>query len=203
MIRQTLIALFLILMIAGCGETDRTGAESEASGRSASASSSQHATAIDPEDPTLLARPFTADEIRNEWVEGFQLTIRRSGPDGEGIERWTVVAADSDGAEIEYATLDENGKVEGEPTVRRSEWVELRDHASFPAENATREWVSRHTALGDHEGWLYRVPDESGSVSEYFFVPLLPGAPVEMRILDGEDTVFSLHQLDRSRPEGP
>jgi len=121
MFRSTLLVSFSALMIAGCGGTDRTGAESEATGRSQSASPNRHATALDPEDPLLLERPFTAEEIRDEWVEGFQLTIRRSGPDGEGIERWTVVAADSDGAEIEYATLDENGKVEGEPPVRRSE----------------------------------------------------------------------------------
>jgi len=203
MIRQTLIVVFLIVTIAGCGGSDRTGAESENTRQPKSASPSRRAIALDPEDPTLLARPFTAEEIRNEWVEGFQLTIRRSGPDGDAVERWTVVAADSDGAEIEYATIGENGKVEGDPPVRRSEWVELRDHAAFPAEGATREWVSRATALGDHEGWLYRVPDESGTVSEFFFVPALPGAPVEMRVLDGEVTVFSLIQLDRSRPDNP
>ena len=203
MIRQTLIVLFLILMIAGCGGTDRVETSSAVTVQPEGPSSDRMANALDPEDPTLLARPFTAEEIRDEWVEGFQLTIRRSGPDGEGIERWTVVAADSDGAEIEYTTLDENGKVEGEPPVRRSEWVELRDHAAFPAEGATREWVSRTTALGDHEGWLYRVPDESGTVSEFFFVPALPGAPVEMRVLDGEVTVISLIQLGRFRPDNP
>ena len=203
MIRQTLIVFALILAIAGCGDTDRTVVASDVTGQSESASPGKSANALDSEDSSLLEHPFTAEEIRNEWIEGFQLTVRRSGPDGEAVERWTVVAADSNGAEIEYATLDENGKVEGEPPVRRSEWVELRDHAAFPADGGTREWVSRATALGDHEGWLYRVPDESGTVSEFFFVPALPGAPVEMRVLDGEVAVLSLIQLDRSRPENP
>ena len=38
---------------------------------------------------------------------------------------------------------------------------------------------------------------------EFFFVPAMPGAPVLMRILAGQNTVFELEQLERQRPEGP
>ena len=114
----------------------------------------------------------------------------------------TVLAADDEGAEIEYATIADDGSVDGEPSVSRSSWIELRDHASFPASHSTREWVSRSTALGDFEGWLYRVAEpDAATVREFFFVPSLPGAPVKMRILEGESTITELEQTARLRPE--
>ena len=41
----------------------------------------------------------------------------------------------------------------------------------------------------------------SAVVNEFFFVPGLPGAPVQMRILEGDETVFELEQTARLRPE--
>lgn len=150
----------------------------------------------------ILEQPFTAEQIRNEWVPGLRLLMRRTSPEETRIERWTVVAADDDGADIEYATIADDGSIVGEPSVARSTWVELRDHASFPAAFSTREWVARTTQLGDFEGWLYRVAEDgAATVQEYFFVPELPGAPVEMRILEGDATVFELEQTARLRPE--
>jgi hypothetical protein len=157
---------------------------------------------LDPDDPSILMRPFSAEEIRDEWVPGFRLLMRRTFPEETRIERWTVVSADDEGVEIEYATISDDGSVEGEPSVARSGWVELRDHASFPAAHSTREWVSRSTVLGDFEGWLYRVAEPGAAVvNEFFFVPTLPGAPVQMRILEGDATVFELEQTARLRPE--
>ena len=152
--------------------------------------------------PDHAPTPFTAEEIRDEWVPGFRIMMRHTFPEKTMIERWTVVAADDQGVEIENAAIDDGGSVLGEPTVVRSTWVELRDHASFPAKHSTREWVSRSTALGDFEGWLYRVADpEAATIQEFFFAPELPGAPVQMLILEGESTVFELEQTARLRPE--
>ena len=157
---------------------------------------------LDPHDSSILMRPFSAEEIRDEWVPGFRLLMRRSYPERARIERWTVVSADDQGVEIEYATIADNGSVEGEPSVSRSGWTELRDHAAFPAAHSTREWVSRSTALGNFEGWLYRVAEPGAAVvNEFFFVPELPGAPVQMRSLEGDETVFELEQTARMRPD--
>jgi len=50
----------------------------------------------------------------------------------------------------------------------------------------------------------YRVTGGGGTVvEEYFFVPSLPGAPVQMKILDGDTTVFTLEQMARLRPDAP
>jgi hypothetical protein len=157
---------------------------------------------IDVGEAAILEQPFTADEIRDEWVPGLRLLIRRSSPDGEVLERWTVVAADDDGADIEYAVLDEAGQVVGEPQVQRSGWAELRDHASFPAAISSREWITRSTALGTFDGWLYSVQDDTiDTVNQFFFVPSMPGAPVYMRTVEGDDVVFELEQTARLRPD--
>jgi hypothetical protein len=186
----TSFSLFLLLSAIGCGSGTDTNQPPLPT------------VETDAADPTILVRPFTAEEIRDEWAPGLQLTLRRSTPEETRTERWTVLSADEDGAEIEYATVAEDGSVVGEPSIERSGWVELRDHATFPAAHSTREWVSRSTALGEYEGWLYRVADpEAATAQEFFFVPSLPGAPVEMRILEGEEPVFELEQIARVRPE--
>jgi hypothetical protein len=188
--RSTPFFFVSVLLILGCGGGD-------------SPVELVHAPAdLDPEDSTVLMRPFTAEEIRDEWVPGLRLLMRHSFPEETRIERWTVVAADDEGVDIEKATIADDGSVEGEPSIARSEWFELRDHAAFPAAHSTREWVSHSTALGDFEGWLYRVADpDTAVVREFFFVPALPGAPVQMRILEGDAIVFELEQTARLRPD--
>jgi hypothetical protein len=161
------------------------------------------APSADSEGAGILPTPFTAEQIRAEWVEGFRLTMRRWAPSGEALERWRVVAADAEGVEIEFAVVDADGVVAGEPAIRRSSWTELRDHASFPAAAATRSRVSRSTALGELEGWRYAVTGpEAGTTSEFFFAESLPGAPVQMIAWQDGQKVFELEQLERVRPPG-
>jgi len=158
------------------------------------------------DEAAILPRPFTAEEIRDEWVPGFQLTIRRSTGEGPTLERWTVASADASGAEIEYAPLDDAGNPAGQPRVERSTWIQLRDHATFPASSSRREEVTRDTALGRLDGWLYTVDDEAaGTRTELFFAKSLPGAPVQFRMTRGDDVVLELEQTARSRaaPDAP
>jgi hypothetical protein len=185
------LVLACFLLIVGCGSGEEP----------APVPAPQVEVDLDPEDPTIVERPFTAEQIRDEWIPGFRLLMRRRYPEDTRIERWTVVAADEEGVEIEYATVAEDGSVVGEPTTKRSTWIELRDHASFPADHSSRQRVSRSTALGDFEGWLYRVADpEAATIQEFFFVPELPGAPLHVRVFEGESTVFELEQTARLRP---
>ena len=188
--RATPVVLIVLLFLPGCGNGNGRVEQPRA------------VVDLDPDESSILMRPFSAEEIRDEWVPGFRLLMRRSFPERTLIERWTVVSADGEGVEIEYATIADDGSVEGEPSIVRSEWVELRDHAAFPAAHSTREWVSRSTVLGDFEGWLYRVAEPGATViNEFFFVPELPGAPLQMRSLEGDETVFELEQTARLRPD--
>ena len=184
------VVLIVLLFLTGCGNGNGRVEQAET------------IVEFDPHDASILERPFSAAEIRDEWVPGFRLLMRRSFPERTRTERWTVVSADHEGVEIEYATIADDGTVEGEPSISRSTWTELRDHAAFPVEHSSREWVSRETALGDFEGWLYRVAEPGAAVvNEFFFVPELPGAPVQMRALEGDTIVFELEQTARLRPD--
>jgi hypothetical protein len=195
-VRIATFVLVCALILCGCGGQEATEAPAQDA-----APQIDHALDLDPDDPTLLTRPFTAEQIREEWIVGFTLTMQRTTPEGENTERWTVVGADTEGAEIEFAVLDAAGNVAGEPRVARSRWVELRNHASFPAASATRKDVVRGSPLGMLDGWLYTVRDDAaGSTTEFFFADSLPGAPVHMREMRGEEVVMELVQIERSRP---
>ena len=151
---------------------------------------------------SLLDQPFTAKEIRDEWVEGFRLRVRRWTAEAELFEDWTVVSADTEGVDIESVTLDESGAVVGETLVQNSSWVQLRDHASFPADRAVREAVTRETALGELQGWLYTVNDPNGgTVTEFFFAETMPGAPIFVHVLRDGELVEIFEQVERSRPD--
>lgn len=148
----------------------------------------------------MLPTPFTAEQLRDEWVPGLRVELHRWTPSGEAFERWRVVVADADGVEIETVRLDKEGAPVGEPEVRRSRWTELRDHARYPVSAASRQRDTRSTRLGELEGWLYTLNDpKSGNTSELFFADSLPGAPVEMIVRSGDETVFRLEQTVHER----
>ena len=151
--------------------------------------------------PEILERPFTAEQIRDEWVEGLEIKIRRWTPEAEIFEMWTVVAADAEGVDIESVVYGTDGVPREEPSVQRSGWVELRDHATFPAGAATRESTVRQTPLGELAGWLYTVPGPTaGSVNEFFFAESLPGAPVFVHVLQNGERVEIFEQVERKKP---
>ncbi len=155
----------------------------------------------DTDDPSILRRPFTAEQIRDEWVKGFSIDMARRTPEGVLVERWTVMDADDEGVEIEFVPLDDSGNRTAERTSQRSTWTELRNHATFPADRSTVERVTRETALGSLEGWHYTVRDEEeGTVTEFFFASSLPGAPVQMRTTRHGQIVMELEQVARRRP---
>lgn len=146
-----------------------------------------------------LPRPFTAEQIRDAWVEGLTLELRRVMQEGESRERWTVVSADAEGALIEFTPVDAQGQATGESRRQRSTWNELRDHATFPAATANRTEATRETALGQYDGWLYTVTDAAqGTVTELFFARALPGAPLEMKVTRAGRTVMEMTQVSRS-----
>lgn len=185
---SAILLLVGILLGAGCGQSESPEPVAE-SGTPAA-------------EGEILPQPFTAEQIRDEWVVGFRLSLLRTTPQGEARERWEVIAADDEAVEIRSTPIDAVGDTIAASTTARSTWEELRDHASFPAASSTVEEVERETALGKLAGLLYTVrEDDVPTVSEYFFARDLPGAPVQLRTTRGEEVVFELEQIARSRPE--
>lgn len=184
-----------VVLVGGCGSPEQP-AKPEAEAVPAAP-----VVETDPDDPTLLRRPFTAEEIRDAWQPGLMLEVIQRTPQGASAERWTVIAADLDGAEIEYLKIGQDGKPEGESRTGKMTWIELRNHASFPVQNATREEAVRETRLGMLDGWLYTVTDPgAGTVGELFFARSLPGAPVQVRVRKGDDLVMQMDQVTRKSP---
>ena len=198
-LRPTLGRLFALLLLftLGCSE-QAPEATPDPPPPTAETSPPQ---ALDPDDPTLLARPFTAEEIRDGWPVGLEIRIENITPDGGSLERWRVLEADDESVLIEYATLDPTGEVLDEPRAVRSTWVELRDHASFPAASTTRESVVRETALGELEGWLYTLrDDDAGTVTRMFFVKGMAGAPVDTLVTREDELILAMRQIGRTSP---
>lgn len=154
-----------------------------------------------PPQMEMLPTPFSAEQIRDEWVAGLEVVMRRRTSSDEAFERWRVVAADAEGVEIEVVPVDAAGEPAGEMQTRRSTWTELRDHARYPTSVAARERVTRDTPLGELEGWLYTLSDpKAGTTSELFFADALPGAPVEMTVRSSDQVMFELAQIRHERP---
>ena len=195
---KRIAVLLLAIGVAACGGAPQDDSESEPF----TAPGAEAEVHLDPNDPSILIRPFTAEQIRDEMVEGLRVLLRRTTPDGEIVERWTVLEADGQSVAIEYAQLDGGSAVTGEPGVNRATWVELRDHATFPAASASRERRVMETALGTHEGWFYRVESDDGdSIDEFFFADDYPGAPVLVVSSRGGAEIARMEQFARLRPE--
>lgn len=149
----------------------------------------------------MLPTPFSAAEIRATWTDGFEVVMVRTTPEGTVRERWRVVAADDTGCEIEFTPVDESGEPVGDGVVRPSGWVELRDHAAFPAATAERRRWTRDTSFGTLKGWQYEVRNpEEGTLSKLFFADGYAGAPVWMESTRDGKLLVRLEQVERTPP---
>lgn len=148
-----------------------------------------------------LPTPYSAEQIRDAFVEGLEYVLEVTTPRGVVATRTRVLESSAESVLLEAQPLGENGEPDGEAAEQTAEWTELRDHARFPAEVASRERATRETALGELEGWLYRAEAPDGSVSELFFADAYPGPPVEyLRTMDGE-AILEARMTERVAPE--
>ena len=156
------------------------------------------AAPLDPDDPSLLKRPFTAAEIADAMPAGTVIDMEQATPTARGGLRWTVVEADDDGCVIEYAALNDNGHAIALTQRKRHGWNELREHASYPAATSTVENDRRLTPLGLLDGRLYTMNDpQKGTVTRVFFSPMYPGPPVWMEVTRGGSMVSTMQQTAR------
>ena len=201
----TLLTLLFLAVLTGCSAESPAPVEGSLSTAPPVAAEPVVAASpedIDPDDPSILRRPFTSDEIREEWVAGLTILMQTQTGQGGALERWKVTSVDEEGADIEFSQVDRDGKPSGEPRLARSTWEDLRNHATFPAASATREEMTLKTALGELDGWFYTVRDDvAGTQTEYFFAKTYPGAPVQMRVMSNGEPIMELAQIERQRPE--
>lgn len=148
--------------------------------------------------PGHAPTPFTADEIRDGCPAGRAMRLRteRKGepPSGRLIR---FVEVDADGALQEVQQLDGSGTPVGDPVTHRSSWLDLQEHASYPAATLTIEDAMLELEFGRFATLLYRVRGSEGE-ERFWFARALPGMPVRYEARDGDAVTAATVMVDNS-----
>lgn len=115
--------------------------------------------------------PFTADEIRRGCPVGRTVTTRTETDEGVETSVSRFVECDEEGARFE--------SVSGS---RRVSWLDLQEHASFPAEITEIAEEDIETPLGRLDCLRYRVERE-GQTHTFWFDKERPGMPVMVTVV--------------------
>ncbi|GAA4139908.1 hypothetical protein [Leifsonia shinshuensis] len=131
--------------------------------------------------PGLAPTPFTAAEIRRGCPAGRVSVVRHP----EGLTAIRFAEDDEEGAWIEDTPLDESGKPAGPVERERSTWLELQEHAAFPADATTIDRVKLEGPLGTRSCLRYTVR-RGDAMLVFWFAVDLPGMPIRLeRTEDG------------------
>lgn len=95
---------------------------------------------------------------------------------------------DADGAVQEFQSTDAGGRPIGEPTLRRSSWLDLQHHASQPASATVIDEVDLALPFGTEPCWRYTVSTGDKSVA-FWFAKGLAGMPVQVEERAGAELV--------------
>lgn len=126
--------------------------------------------------------PFTAEEIRLGNPPGTTRTFETTRAGAIEVQTVRFLASDDpERARMEVVTIPAGASEPGPPVTATAAWTELRDHAAFPPDKASRVPATCQTRAGEFAGWLYEVADEIDGVSvttRYWFAEDEPGPPV-------------------------
>jgi hypothetical protein len=151
-------------------------------------------------EPGHAPTPFTADEIRAGCPAGRTIRLRVDAP-GEPpflrVNRFTE--CDEAGAVFERSRQSLDGSPVGEPEAQRVTWLQLQQHASFPAEVTTIAAERIATAIGERDCLRYTVRD--GPTEELFWFAMdLPGMPVQVHTRIDDEVVATVSVVDNTMP---
>jgi len=156
---------------------------------------------LDPEDPTILLRPYTVEQIQSEWQPGLEVLFQQwHAVTGESTDRMYVIEANESGATIEVTTTanhDGRNKV----TKFETTWEQLRNHATYSASDATRSEVTIDTPMGPRDCVHYQFIAD-GRTTDLFFAQDLPGPPVLTEVRKDGELVSSVKQVSRTKKGG-
>ena len=108
--------------------------------------------------PDHLPTPFSAADIRAGCPLGRTIRLQSEAPGGDlTFRRIRFVEVDADGAVQEFQAINAEGRPIGEPTLRRSSWLDLQHHASQPATGTVIDEVDLALPFGTEACWRYTV----------------------------------------------
>jgi hypothetical protein len=135
--------------------------------------------------PDHLPTPFSAAQIRDGCPAGRFIVLREVEAGAPTSYRQIrFVAVDADGATQTFTPTDADGMPIGPSVERRTTWLELQGHLSFPADRATCDETTVDLAWGTEPGWLYVVHDGEEE-TRFWFAQRLPGMPVVVESWQG------------------
>ncbi len=155
-----------------------------------------------PAPPATLPTPFSAEQIRDAWQPGMRVEMKTVEAGAESSVRMTVVAATPESVTIRSEALDAKGAPSAPPQESTAKWGELRDHALFPADKASRERAECRSALGAMPGWRYVVAQPEGASLTMCFADAAPGPPVEFELKRGGELLSRTEHTRYERPSG-
>lgn len=147
----------------------------------------------------ILPTPCSAEQIREAWQAGLRVEMRSTA----GVvssQRMTVLAATPETGTIRSEALDAHGVLTAPAEESTVKWSELRDHALFPADKATRGRAECRSRLGVMQGWRYSIPQANGDTLAMCFADATPGPPVEIELKRGEQVVSRTEHTSYERP---
>jgi hypothetical protein len=98
------------------------------------------------------------------------------------------VEVDADGAVQEFQSVSAEGQPIGDPTLRRSSWLELQHHASQPASDTVIDEVDLALPFGTEACWRYTVGSRDEGVT-FWFAKSRAGMPVQVEERKGGELV--------------
>jgi hypothetical protein len=147
--------------------------------------------------------PYSAAEIREANPPGTRLVYRiEETGQPAALRVIEFVGGDAVLTTTETSMLTEQGEPVGGVDRSEATWVELRDHAAFPAASTHRTRSSVTVPAGRFEVWQYAVETEEGGApvtTRFSFAVDRPGPPVLLeQELDGQ-VVFRMVLVEDSR----
>jgi hypothetical protein len=139
--------------------------------------------------PDHAPTPFSAAELRAGCPLGRTIRLRSEAPGREPTFRQiSFVEVDADGAVQEFQPIDTDGRPMGEPTRRRSSWLDLQHHASQPAATTEIDEVDLALPFGTEACWRYTVRAADGSFT-FWFAKGRAGLPMQVEQQAGGELV--------------
>jgi hypothetical protein len=130
--------------------------------------------------PDHFPTPFSAAQIRAGCPAGRTIRIREEAAGDEPTHRRIVfVEVDAAVAVQEFQPTDADGQPVGEPTLRRSSWLDLQRHASQPTDATSVREVGLDLPFGTFDCWLYTVLRPDAEL-RFWFAKELAGMPVQV-----------------------
>ncbi|MFT7461919.1 MAG: hypothetical protein ACI9EF_000253 [Pseudohongiellaceae bacterium] len=150
----------------------------------------------------IAPRPFSAEQIAEAMPVGYWHRYAFESQGQASFEQLTtVVSHQGAGVTLKAEVFELDGTPRGEPGSQTADWVELRNHATWPGADTVIDHTTLALPSGNHACWRYTVTsvaDGVPMVERCDFAKSLPGAPVRYKTVRDGVRMFRMSLLSSS-----